>query len=202
VPAPRPDALNLVLSEESSCVANHSVRSWVFARLLAEHLNVANEVDDSLLFAATILHDIGLRRGARAPIRFEVDGADQAANFLTAQGISAVDVDKVWEAIALHTSPGIPERRGPLTFLVRAGAGVDFGYFTDYLSDAQAADIHQAYPRLGFPRGIVDDIVEQCREVPERGPQFSIGGELTRQRSTPPYLTQLEVDSAGSRWGA
>jgi len=70
------EALELVFAVEGRAVANHSVRSWAFARLLAEHESMAHEVDDALLFAATVLHDIGLRHDARAPVRFEVDGAD------------------------------------------------------------------------------------------------------------------------------
>jgi hypothetical protein len=142
------DAIELVFTQESRSVANHSARSWIFARMLRDHLNLTQEVDETLLFAATLLHDIGLRRDARDPVRFEIDGADRAAEFLTAQGLDAAQVDKVWEAIALHTSPGIPERRGPLTFLTRAGAGMDFGKFTECISDDQAAAIHEAYPRL------------------------------------------------------
>lgn len=194
-------ALDLVFSQENRPVANHSVRSWVFARLLSDHLNLAGEVDESLLFAGTVLHDIGLRRGAREPVRFEIDGADRAAEFLTAQGLGAAEVDKVWEAIAVHTSDGIPERRGPLSMLVRAGIGIDLGKATDLVTDEQAAVIHAGYPRLAIGRSIVDDIVEQVREVPERGPGYSIGGVLLKERSTPPHLSQLERDVAASRWG-
>ena len=184
-----------MFSQENRPVANHSVRSWAFARLLRDHLNLAGEVDESLLFAGTVLHDIGLRRGAREPVRFEVDGADRAAEFLTAQGLGAAEVDKVWEAIALHTSDGIGERRGPLSMLVRAGVGVDLGFSTDFVTDEHAAAIHAAYPRMALGRSIVDDIVGQIREVPERGPLYSIGATLARERSTPPHLSQLEATS-------
>ena len=194
-------ALDLVFSQENRPVANHSVRSWAFARLLRDHLDLAGEVEDSLLFAGTVLHDIGLRRGAREPVRFEIDGADRAAEFLTAQGLGAVEVDWVWEAIAVHTSDGIPERRGPLSMLVRAGVGIDLGYSTEFVTEDQAAVIHAAYPRLALGRSIVDDIVEQVREVPERGPGYSIGAVLARERSTPPHLSQLELDVAALRWG-
>ena len=135
-------------------------------------------------------------------MRFEVDGADYAAEFLTARQLAAGDVDRVWEAIALHTSPGIAERRGPLAYLVREGVGIDFGRGADCVSDGQAAVIHEAYPRLSITSSIVDEIVEQCREVPERGPRYSIAGELTRERSTPPHLTQMEQAATSSRWGA
>src|SRR6478735_4226821 len=89
----------------------------------------------------------------------------------------------------------------PLNFLTRAGAGMDFGKFTECISDDQAAAIHEAYPRLAFTRSIVDDIVEQIRATPERGPMFSIGHTLVSERSTPPYVTQLERETAVSRWG-
>jgi len=194
-------ALDLVFSQENRPVANHSVRSWAFARLLRDHLNLAGEVDESLLFAGTVLHDIGLRRGAREPVRFEIDGADRAAEFLTAQGLGAAEVDKVWEAIALHTSDGIPERRGPLSMLVQAGVGIDLGFPTDLVTDEQAAVIHAAYPRLALGRSIVDDIVEQVREVPERGQRYSMGAVLARERSTAPHLSELERMVAASRWG-
>jgi hypothetical protein len=42
-------ALDLVFSQENRPVANHSARSWAFARLLRDHLNLAGEVDESLL---------------------------------------------------------------------------------------------------------------------------------------------------------
>src|ERR1700738_708133 len=133
------EAIELVFTQESSSVANHSVRSWAFARLLRDHLDLVGEVDESLLLAGTVLHDIGLRRDTRKPVRFEIDGADRAAEFLTAQGLGANEVDRVWEAIALHTSDGIPERRGPLAMLVRAGIGIDLGFFTDIVPNEQAA---------------------------------------------------------------
>jgi hypothetical protein len=194
-------ALNLVFSQVNRPVANHSVRSWAFARMLRDHLKLAAEVDESLLFAGTVLHDIGLRRGAREPVRFEIDGADRAAEFLTAQRLGVAEVDKVWEAIAMHTSDGIAERRGPLSMLVRAGVGIDLGFSTDLVTDEQAAVIHAAYPRLALGRSIVDDIVEQVREVPERGQGYSIGAVMARERSTAPHLSVLERNVAGSRWG-
>jgi hypothetical protein len=85
--------------------------------------------------------------------------------------------------------------------LVRAGVGIDLGYSTELVTDEQAAVIHAGYPRMALGRSIVDDVVEQVREVPERGPGYSIGAVLTHERSTPPHLSQLERDVAASRWG-
>jgi hypothetical protein len=184
-------------------VANHSIRSYLFARLLADHRGAVADRDFAplLLFAACVLHDIGLSERGNGTQRFEVDGADVAAAFLTEHGLPAADVDAVWLAIALHTSPGIAERRGPLCELTREGIGIDFGRHPDTVTDTQAATIHEAYPRLAMVRSLVDAIVEQARTRPHKAPRYSIPGELLRERSTPPHVTTMERAAATSRWG-
>jgi hypothetical protein len=195
--------LAMVTSSESPSVANHSIRSYLFARLLADHRGVAagRDFDPLLLFAACLLHDIGLSERGNGDQRFEVDGADVAAKFLTEHGLPAGNVDAVWLAIALHTSPGIAERRGPLCELTRAGITMDFGLHPDAVTDAQAAAIHEAYPRLAMVRSLVDAIVEQARTRPDKAPRYSLPGELLRERSTPPHVTTIERVAATSRWG-
>jgi HD domain len=195
------DVVRLVLAEEPEAVANHSIRSYLFARLLAAHAGSTADVDDRLLFAATVLHDIGLRRGPTGPQRFEVDGADRAAEFLRGHRFDEREIDQVWEAIALHTSPGIAERRGALATLTRKAIGIDFGLGADIVTDEQAQRIHEAYPRMSMVTSLVDAIVAQCRTVPEKGPRYSIAGELTRERATPAQTTELEQASRRSRWG-
>jgi hypothetical protein len=196
-------ALALVTSAESPSVANHSVRSYLFARLLAGHRGAVagRDFDSPQLFAACVLHDIGLSERGNGTQRFEVDGADVAAEFLTAQGLPAADVDAVWLAIALHTSPGIAERRGPLCELTREGVSIDFGRHAGAVTDAQAALIHEAYPRLDMVRSLVDAITEQARTRPEKAPRYSIAGELLRERSAPPHVTAMEQAATTSRWG-
>ena len=54
-----------------------------------------------------------------------VDGANTARDFLRAHGISKTDVDTVWTAIALHTTPGIPQHMHPVISLVTAGVEMD-----------------------------------------------------------------------------
>ena len=194
-------ALDLVLAQETRPLANHSIRAYLFARLLAAHEGMRAEVDDRLLFAATVLHDIGLRTGPTGPARFEVDGADRAAEFLRTNGFDERAVDTVWEAITLHTSPGIAERRGPVAFLTRKGVGMDFAVDAEFVTDAQAERIHRAYPRLAMATAVVDAIVAQCQDTPGKGPLYSLPGELTRERATDPSTTRLEVAANASRWG-
>jgi hypothetical protein len=113
-----------VLANESPAIANHSFRSYLFARLLARRKGMRPDHDfgDELLYLVCVLHDLGLTEHANGKQRFEVDGADAAVEFLSGQGVSSSDIDVVWQAIALHTSGGIAERRGPICQLTRGGA--------------------------------------------------------------------------------
>ncbi|GAB2592921.1 HD domain-containing protein [Streptomyces capparidis] len=196
-------ALALVRETESVATANHSVRAALFARLCADHRGAVpgRDYDPELLFLAGVLHDIGLSEAGDRRQRFEVDGADLAAEFLTGQGLPTADVDAVWEAIALHTSPGIAERRGTLCTLVQTGTAMDFGIGTDFVDDATGAAIHAAYPRLSMATTLTDEIVAQARRRPEKAPRFSIAAELLRERSTPPHTTWLETNADAGRWG-
>lgn len=193
-------ALDLIRAHESPALANHSVRAFLFATLLADHRGVT-DFDPSLVFFSCVLHDIGLSVLGNRTQRFEVDGADVASDFLAQQGFSATDRDTVWEAIALHTSGGIAERRGPVTELTRRGVGLDFGRDADCVSDEQAALIHAAYPRLTMARSLVDEVVEQAQLRPEKAPRYSFTAELVRERETV-GTTALEQGAALSRWGS
>jgi HD superfamily phosphodiesterase len=82
--------------------------------------------DPELLYAGAMFHDIGLMPGySSATERFEVDGADAARDFLAERGVDAAEIDHVWTAIALHTTPGIPQHMHPVVALVTAGVEMD-----------------------------------------------------------------------------
>ncbi|MCX4093229.1 HD domain-containing protein [Nocardia sp. alder85J] len=190
--------LEIVRTEESAPVANHSIRSYLFARLLARHRGWV--VAERTLFAACVLHDIGLTVRGNGRQRFEVDGADAAEAILAPLGVPAAERALIWEAIALHTSPGIAERRGPLADLTRSGVGVDFGRGSTAITDAQAAAIHAAYPRLELTTALVDEIVGQAQGDPSKAAPYTLAGELTRERATG-TPTRLEQGALTARWG-
>ncbi len=193
-------ALDRVRALESPSVANHSIRSYLFAMLLAQHRGTT-DFDPLLLFFSCVLHDIGLTELGNRNQRFEVDGADVAVDFLAEHGFSVADRGIVWEAIALHTSAGIAERRGPVTELTRRGVGLDFGRDVDCVSEEQAVAIHAAYPRLSMERALADAIVAQARNRPEKAPRYSFAAELLRERLAV-GVTTLEEGATLSRWGA
>jgi hypothetical protein len=194
-------ALAVVRTSESPAIANHSVRSFLFAQLLAAHEGCLDEAayDRDLLFAATVMHDLGVGNLAPGAARFEVEGADLAAAVLREHGMPDRDVDRVWEAIALHTSAGIAERRGLLAYLTRGGVGIDFGQDTEIVSGREK-EIHAAYPRLAMARSLADEIVRRATGSPAAAPPYSLGAGLLRERQSH-GITSIERAAASSPWG-
>ncbi len=197
------EVIDLVTRAESPPLANHSIRSYLFARLAADdrHLAPGTDYDPELLLAACLLHDIGLTAEGDRGQRFEVNGADMAAEILGRHRRTRQDIDAVWQAIALNTSIGIAQRRGPIAALTLAGVSIDFGQGSDLLPDRTAAAVHHAYPRLSIARVLTDAIVEHARRAPEGAPPFSMAAELSRQRAAPGHLSTLEDMARSSRWG-
>ncbi|MCQ8186784.1 HD domain-containing protein [Streptomyces rugosispiralis] len=199
--------MDLIRPVETPSVFNHSIRSYLFARLVAERLGLAvgHDYHDDLLFAACAMHDLGVAPDGPHSQRFEVEGADRAAAFLVDRGVPAADADQVWQAIALHTSPGIAERRGTLCSLVREGVALDFGgplgaNHVEAVTDEQADAVHAAYPRLEMIRSLTDAIVAQAAKNPMNAPRYAIPGEFLRERQTF-GRTRLEHACRSSRWG-
>src|SRR6476619_7553902 len=104
-----------------------------------------------------MFHDLGLTDTYRTTTqRFEVDGADEARRFLTAHGVDDYAAQRVWTAIALHTTPGIPEHMEPEIALVTAGVEtdvLDIGYHDLDPHDIQA--VTAAHPRPDFKKQIL-----------------------------------------------
>ena len=177
-------SLDLVRSTESRSIADHSIRSFLFARLFAEQEGALNDsaYDDELLFAATVMHDLGLGEQARGHARFEVEGADLAAGVLREHGVGEADVDRVWEAIALHSSHGLAERRGLLTYLTYKGVFIDAGRITDALADDLRHQVLNAYPKPSDGPYIRDAIIAHGQRSPSAAPPGSLAAHLLLQQ--------------------
>jgi HD domain len=179
-------SLALVRSTEARPIVDHSIRTFLFARLLADHEGCLDDAayDEELLFAATVMHDLGLGEHARGHARFEVEGADLAAAVLREHGVAEVDVDRVWEAIALHSSHGLAERRGLLTYLTYRGVFVDAGRITDVVAEALRKEVFAAYPKPSRGPYLADAIIAHAQRSPAAAPPGSLGAFLLlEQRS-------------------
>ena len=137
----------LVRDTESPLLFHHSSRVFYWGALTGVRRGLT--FDPELLYAGAMFHDMGLTKRYSSPDeRFEVDGANAARNFLRGHGISQQDIDTVWTAIALHTTPGIPQHMHPVIALVTAGVEMDvlgIGY-SEY-SEAERQVVVHAHPR-------------------------------------------------------
>jgi HD domain len=161
-------------------IFNHSVRTFLLGRQAALRDGVTDLDSESLCLAA-LFHDSGTAVGYDGPARFEIEGADAAARFLQRRGWSAAVVDPIWEAIALHTTPGIPERRGPIAHYLRRGVEIEFGpaelrtSFEDGVVDAETR-----YPRTDLEEILQTLVVEQALRQPQKAAAPSWAADLVR----------------------
>ncbi|XUL93951.1 SgcJ/EcaC family oxidoreductase [Streptomyces galilaeus] len=165
-------------------VLHHSVRSYVFARAHAQNqgLRAGADYDDELLFLSCVLHDIGLTEEGNGDQRFEVDGADTAAAFLRERGVEERRIAIAWDAIALHTSDGIAERKGTEVALAQAGIGTDIlGVQRESLPSGLADDVHALLPRLDLGYALSDAILTQAKAKPHKASPLTFPGDLLRR---------------------
>ncbi len=116
-----------------------------------------------------MFHDMGLTLQHGSPDeRFEVDGANAARDFLRGHGISRQDIDTVWTAIALHTTPGIPQHMHPVIALVTAGVEMDvLGIAYAEFSAAEREAVVQMHPRSRhFKEDIIQTFYDGIRHKP------------------------------------
>jgi hypothetical protein len=161
------DATAFVRDTESDLLYDHSMRVFVFGSLQGQRRGLA--YDPELLYVGAMFHDIGLVEGHRSEHdRFEVDGANAARDFLTQRGIPAEEVRVVWDAIALHTTPGIPQHKEPEVALVTAGVELDvLGLGYDDITEAQREEVLSALPRVDFKNQIIQAFGAGIAHKPE-----------------------------------
>jgi hypothetical protein len=74
----------------------------------------------------------------------------------------------VWDAIALHTTPGIPEHKEPEVALVTAGVEYDvLGFGFDEIAPEDRDAVLAAYPRIDFKESIIQAFAHGFADKPE-----------------------------------
>ncbi|WP_158811937.1 HD domain-containing protein [Beijerinckia sp. L45] len=158
----------LVRDTESPLLFHHSSRVYYFGALAGKQRGLS--FDPELLYAGAMFHDMGLTHAhSSADERFEVDGANAARDFLTSHGIAPNDVEIVWNAIALHTTPGIPKHMHPVVALVTAGVEMDvLGLTYAEYDDAVREQVVKAHPRDGhFKQDIIQAFYDGIKHKPD-----------------------------------
>lgn len=162
------EASEFIRDAESDLLFHHSIRVYVWGALAGQRRDLT--FDPELLYTAALFHDIGITaRYGDSHLRFEVDGANAARDFLRGHGIPQGGIETVWNAVALHTTPGIPEFMRPEIALLQAGAGMDVaGRGYDQFTDADRQAVIAAFPReADFEHGIIDAFHQGLRHRPD-----------------------------------
>ena len=161
------EARDAAMREHSTdLLFNHSMRVYLFAAEQGSQQKL--RFDPELLYIAAAFHDLGLiKKFSSENERFEVDSANAARQFLTAHNVPEEQVQIAWEAIALHTTPGIRQYMRPEVALLYSGVGLDvlgrgFDQFPSELRD----EIVAKYPRKRFKERFLQEYFEGFAHKP------------------------------------
>ncbi|MFI6559276.1 HD domain-containing protein [Streptomyces sp. NPDC050534] len=160
------EATELVREVAEPLLFDHSRRVFLFGSLRGREQGL--RFDPELLYVGAMFHDLGLTgRFRRTDQRFEIDGADEARRFLESHGVTGEQAERVWTAIALHTTPEIPLHMAPEVALVTRGVELDvLGIGYRAVSDEQRAAVVAAHPRPDFKNRILAAFTEGIKDRP------------------------------------
>ncbi|MFI7320761.1 HD domain-containing protein [Streptomyces venezuelae] len=160
------EATELVRDVAAPLLFDHSRRVFLWGSLRGREQGLA--YDPELLYVGAMFHDLGLtERFRRTDQRFEIDGADEARRFLHGHGITDERADRVWTAIALHTTPEIPLHMAPEVALLTRGVELDvLGIGYDAVTDEERATVVAAHPRPDFKNRIVTAFADGIKDRP------------------------------------
>lgn len=143
---------------------HHSIRSYCWGVAIA-----AGEgwtFDRPVLWAASLMHDVGLSRLAANTMCFDVEGAEIARRFLERQGMAAEAVDKAAIAIILHMQPNVTLDDGVESVLLDRATGIDVrGTEFDSIEAVRRA-VTAEFPRGDFERRFLRAITREATDRP------------------------------------
>jgi len=154
----------------SPALLNHSYRTFAFGAALGALENLV--FDRELLFAAALLHDVGLPTAVRQ-VDFTLGSARVARDVAEDVGLSSAATETIRSAITLHYSPNVTLAAGPVAYLLSAGAAVDVvGLRSWRLPPELLASVVAQHPRLGFKREFSAAFRTEAARVPHGRARF------------------------------
>jgi len=196
-------AFAFINEHHNPTVANHVIRSSLFALVIIRKLPHLKDCDPESIVLATLLHDLGWSASpslVSPDKRFEVDGANDARDFIkaTANGSKYDDhcLQQIWYAIALHTTTSISLHAQPFVAAVAMGIMSDFlgPNMPGGVSIEEFKEIVGAYPRLGMAGELREVMCGLCKKKPETTYDNFVG--LFGLRDVPGYKEQWEKNNA------
>jgi HD domain len=179
------EATDLLREHSTDLLFNHSIRVYLFAAEQGRQQKL--QFDPELLYVAAAFHDFGLLKRYSSPDeRFEVDGANAVRQFLTAHKVPEERAQTAWEAIALHTTPGVTQYMRPEVALLYSGVGLDvLGKGFDQFPAVLREEIVARYPRKHFKENFIREYFDGFAHKP--GTTYGTVNSTICERMLPGY---------------
>lgn len=148
------EATGLLHEYSTPLLINHSHRVYFWANELGRQSG--QKYDRELLFICATFHDLGLLKSHRtADDRFEVDSANAVRQFLEHHNVPAARIQVAWDAIALHTTPGIAAYKPIEVELIYNGVAVDsLGVGYEHIPEDLRKKVVAQFPRVNFKQEV------------------------------------------------
>lgn len=148
------EATGLLHEFSTPLLFNHSHRVFFWAN--EQGRQAGQKFDVELLFICAAFHDLGLlKKFSSETDRFEVDGANAVRQFLEHHQVPNTRIQTAWDAIALHTTPGIAAYKPIEVELLYNGVGLDvLGIGYDEFPEDIRKKVVAEYPRVDFKQSI------------------------------------------------
>src|SRR6202021_1168772 len=148
------EAAGLLREFSTPVLINHSHRVFFWANEMGRQ--TGQRFDVELVFICAAFHDLGLLKTfSSANDRFEVDSANAVRQFLERHGVPNARIQTAWDAISLHTTPGIAAYKPLEVELIYNGVALDslgVGYET-FPAEVRTRVVGQ-FPRVNFKQEI------------------------------------------------
>jgi len=186
------EATDLLREHSTDLLFNHSIRVYLFAAEQGRQRKL--RFDPELLYVAAAFHDFGLLKKFSSPDeRFEVDGANAVRQFLTGHRVSEEQVETAWQAIALHTTPGVTQHMRPEVALLYSGVGLDvLGRGFDQFPAELREKIVAEYPRKHFKENFIKEYFAGFAHKP--GTTYGTVNSSICERLIPGYTSPNAID--------
>jgi HD superfamily phosphodiesterase len=164
VPDTRPcrEAERICREASTTALANHCFRSYAWGVLLGSRF----AWDAELLYAAAMLHDVGLTPQFDRGGCFESDGAEAAREILAELGWPERRCETAAQAIYLHMRATSEEDSAEARLLALGTAADVTGRHVLEIADASRLLVLELFPREDFKREFAALFEEQARRKP------------------------------------
>jgi len=143
----------------------HSVRSYCWGAAIAA--GEGRTFDRQVLWAASLMHDVGLTRIPTNTMCFEFEGAEIARRFLERRGMPALQADRVAVAIILHMQPAVTLDDGTEAVLLDRATALDVRGEGYDLVEGVRPGVVRRFPRRAFDRHFLAAITREAAVRPD-----------------------------------